>query len=380
MKLVGIDIGATAVRCVEVDGVDREGYAKITKIGVVPLSSNAMEVGKVRNPLTVAQAVLRALKAGGMSGYGAVVGIANPQTALARADVPSAVKPEERLGVLRNGRREVSPTVPLGESALSISAIGNGMSHDGLPVTRIVAAVATHETVSAVLEVCNLSKVSPRALDHSAAALARALVRGTASNTDVHTMVDIGDMKTVVTTREGMDLRSMRTITVGGASITRAIERAAQINRKDAETMKRTMRLSSAARNAAPMDVPTGYGASDIEVEHEAPQYETLVEEALTASANALVDQIAQTVEADAGMYGMTHGITIVGGGAQMLGLRERLETRVGVPVIHGDPWATVVPSRHTERFLDARGQVDPVFLSSLTTAIGLALWQESNV
>jgi type IV pilus assembly protein PilM len=380
MKRVGIDIGSTAVRCVEVDGIDRNGYAKVTKIGVVPLANSAMDAGRIRNPLTVAQAVLRALKAGGMSGYGAVIGIASPQTALARVEVPSAVKPDERIGVVRNGRKEVAATVPLAESALSISAIGPGTSLEGAPITNIVASVALHEAVGAVLEVCQLSKVSPRALDHQAAALTRALIRAPLSNTDVHTIVDIGDTKTIVTTRHGLDLRSMRTIPIGGASITRAIERAAQLNHKDAEAMKRTMRLSSSSRNPAPMDAQSGYGASDIEVERETPQNETLVEEALTASANSLVDQIAQTVEADASQYGMTQGVTIVGGGSQLLGLRERLATRIGVPVIHGDPWAQVVPNRHTERFLNAQGQVDPVFLMSLTTAIGLAIWEKSNV
>lgn len=376
MKRVGIDIGATVVRVVEVDGLDRDGNARVTKIGVIPLGHNAVSAGRIRNPLTVAQSVSRALRKAGVSGYGAIVGVASAQTALGRVDIPAAVHADERSGVIRNGRREISPTVLIEQSKMSVSYVGPGFSSEQLPVARTVVALAERQAVDAIVEVCRLGHVAPRALDLSAAALMRALVRAPLDNADVHTIIDIGDSKTIVTTREGMNLRSARVVNAGGSNLTRAIQTAAQINQKDAESLKRVMRLTGALQARRPMEATPGYGSDDIAVT-EVTQNETLVEEALHSAANALIDSIAQSVEMDAAQaHSMTQGITVVGGGGQLLGIRERLANRIGVPVTHGDPWAVVVPSRNTQAFLDERGQVDPVFLSSLSVAIGLALWQ----
>lgn len=378
MRQVGIDIGATAIRVVETDGLDRDGYARVSRIAIAPLPRTAVRNGIIAEPITVAQVLSRALRKGNLSGYGVVLGVANTQTVLGRTIMPSSVKREERVGVVRNGRQWISPQIRKDQSAISVSWAGDGFTEDSRAVTHLSTAAALHTMVASVEEVCEYARVSPRALDLSAAAAMRALVRDLEGSAVVHTVVDIGESKTTITTREGLDLRSMRVITTAGWAITEKIREAAQVDPREAERIKASLRLGATTRDPRLSEVTVGYGTDRVTVPTRDYASETLVEEALFESTEILVTAIAQNIDQDASAFPVpTQGVTLIGGGSELQGLPERLEQATGVPCVLGAPWAIVEKSRGTEAFLDERGEVDPALLRSLTTAIGLSLWSE---
>lgn len=377
--MVGVDLGATAVRVAEVSGVNKKSFAMITKAAFEQMPAGAIVAGRIEDPAAVAWALSRVLKGAGISPYGIVLGLSSPETAIARVSMPSALRPDEWAGALRTLDKPVSPKIPIAKSSLSLY----GLEHDG-DETRILLAAAAHEDqVRALMQVCREAKVTPRAVDLSGAATFRCITRTVAGNEDVATLVDIGATKVTVATRAGVHLRSMRTLETGGDAITRAMKGAGDIGWDEAEEFKLTTRLPGASA-ASPADekaaaVANMYGAI-AETSVNAAAAGNPVLEAMSNSADALIDQIAAAIEADAAHHpnAPTQGILLAGGGALMRGLKERLIQRVGSTAVLGRAWATVVPSRRTESLL-VDGVEDAVMLASLATAVGLALWKENQ-
>lgn len=379
-KSVGIDLGATAVRVVEVAGRDADSIARITRCAIVPLQPGAIVAGQIQDPNAVGWAVARAIKAAKVSPYGAVMGVSSSDTALTRLQLPAALKPAEWTKALRTADRQISPKLPLESSAVSMYPVPDA-SDLGNPHQRTLLAAATVDSeVEKVLAVARRSKVTPRAVDLSAAAMVRALTLSVPGNEDVATLVDIGYSKVTVATRQGLHLRSVRTFEGGGERVTRAVMGALGGTYDNAEEAKLTMRLSATAapaQIAAPV-MQAAYGAlptmgSGLSGGHDASH------DALASSVTNLIEDIASAIEADAAAHPHlpTQGVVLCGGTSLLRGLREQLVQRVGVPAFIGRPWARVVSNKDTERLLAAGSEDPAVVLLSLATAVGLATWKD---
>lgn len=375
-RMVGVDIGASAVRVVEVTGMNADGYAQVSRIGITPLKAGAVVAGRIKDHQVVAWALTRALKEAGVAGYGVVLGLATPDAAIARLVMPGSVRRAEWRQVLRLQERSISPKTPLSDSAVSINHVRADPAGDGMTNNTLLVGAALRSEIDSLLAVCKLARVTPRAIDLAGAASMRALTRTVPGNEDVATLVDVGHSKLTVATRQGLHLRNIRTSEGGGDKITRAILGVTDGDYAAAERQKMSLRVGSAA--SAPVTALGGYGVIDDLLPAENLGH-SAVDEALTTAAEQLVDDIAAALESDAAQHtAITQGISLCGGTALLRGLKERLNQRVGVPVQIGRPWAVVERNKRNEAmFVD--GVEDPVTMLSLTTAIGLALWKDNS-
>lgn len=375
-KQVGVDIGSTSVRVVEVRGLDSRGYAVVSRVGYAPMREGAIIGGRIRNAVAVSQALIRALKQAGVAPYGFIAGYSAPEAAVGRMMLPSALKGEERIKALRTMDRQVSASLRLEDSVITLNEIRRFTTADGVSMTAVVVAAAAREEIEQLRQVFKLAKCAPRALDLAGAANMRALVRTVPDGNEVHTIVDIGSTKTSIATRQGPHLRSLRQIATGGAALTRAIMTVTGDNRAEAEARQKIISLVDRPLSN-PIGIVSGYGSStdDDAVEQ---NKQTLLDESVSRVADDLVEQIASSIENDASNYGnsFTQGVVLSGATAQVPGLRERLAQRLGVPVQLGRPWATLEKNRSNLLYL-RDGQEDPKMMMELTTAIGLALWSE---
>jgi type IV pilus assembly protein PilM len=371
MRHVGVDLSSTEVRVVEVSGLDTKGFARVKRFGTSPVKEGAFVAGKLRNPQAVSLALIRALKAAGVSRYGFVLGLSSPETAVARMVLPASIKPDERLSAITNLKLEVSPTVPLSQAVISTNLLRTDRTGEGTLMNTLVVAAALKTEVEQFNEMCRLARCVPAAIDLSGAATLRAFVRGTPSDEEVATVVDIGATRTTIVTREGLHLRSIRMIPEGGAELTRAVAAAGGFEMAEAERVKRTLRVTG-----APHVAPVGGVMGVMGPETEYASGTTTPDEALAAAVEALVDQIAQAVELDAANHGtMSRGVLVCGGTALLRGLKERLQSRIGVEVRIGRPWARLEPNRRNLPYLRS-GKEDPALMMNLATAVGLALWK----
>lgn len=375
---VGVDIGASAVRVVEVAGTNRDSYAQITRAATAPVQPGAVVGGRIEDPTAVAWALTRALKEAKVSGYGVVLGLTGALTAVSRVSMPAALAPQEWSRVLRTAGREISPKIPIGSSALSMYPLAP-VGADPTAERVLLAAAAKQDQLDAVLHVCREAKIVPRAVDLAGAATMRCMTRATAGNADVATLVDIGATKITVATREGLHLRSLRTLEHGADRITKALMGRLECSGDEAEQRKRSMRPGT-GESAAVTNRPARYGVQETSSVTEATDIEAEAQEVLSTAIDQLVEAIAVAIENDASAHpdATSEGIVLAGGGALQRGLKERLVRRTGVAAMVGRPWATVVPSKATRHLL-VNGSEDPVTLLSLATATGLAMWKEPS-
>jgi type IV pilus assembly protein PilM len=375
-KQVGVDIGSTTVRVVEVRGLDSRGYAVVTRVGYAPMRENAIVGGRIRNAVAVSQAVIRALKQAGVAPYGFVAGFSAPEAAVGRMTLPSSLKGDDRIKALRTMDRQVSAALRLEDSVIALNEIRRFATAEGTSMTAVVVAAAAREEIEQLRQVFKLAKCSPRALDLAGAANMRALVRTVPDGNEVHTIVDIGATKTSIATRQGPHLRSLRQVAAGGSAFTRAIMGVTGDTRPEAEARQKIVSLVDRPL-ATPVEVQVGYGSTG-QIKDADSEKQTVLDEAVSRVADDLVEQIASSIENDASNYGnsFTQGVVLSGATAQIPGLRERLSQRLGVPVQLGRPWATLERNRSNLLYL-RDGQEDPRMMMELTTAIGLALWKQ---
>jgi type IV pilus assembly protein PilM len=375
-RQVGVDIGSTAVRVAEVKGFDSRGYAVVSRVGFAPMREGAIVAGKIRNAVAVSQSVTRALKQAGVAPYGFIAGYSAPEAAVARMTLPSALKEDERIRALRTMDRQVSASLRLDDSVVSLNEIRRFSTADGVAMTAVVIAAASRDEIGQIRQVFKLARCSPKSLDLSGAANMRALVRTVPDGQEVHTVVDIGATKTSIATRQGPHLRSLRQIPAGGSEFTRAIMNVTGDSRQEAEARQKIVSLVSRPV-VAPVELGPGYGSATVQAEEETR--ETLLDETLSQVADDLLEQIATSIENDASNYAnsFTQGVVLSGSTSQIPGLRDRLSQRLGVPVQLGRPWANLERNRSNLLYL-RDGKEDPRMMMELTTAIGLAMWRES--
>lgn len=370
-KKVGVDIGSSGVRVVEVIGLDAYGYAIIRRAVTIPLREGIVVAGDIKHPAVVGQALDAAFKKAKVSRHGFVLGTTSRFVTVGRITSPDAVQPAERTAQIRMSRQEISPTVPLAESSVSWNLVRTEVtSTKNIVHTLNVGAVLNRE-IAELQNVCRLANATPQAIDLTGAALVRAMVRVPPEDDSVATVVDIGATKTLIVTRQGLHVRSIRTVPMGGASITRALMGVLQVPYEEAEERKRYVRVRSARQSAA----ETSY--SGISGEQSALSE---AEIAVNRSAEALVEEIAKSVSADAQANGrqMTQGIQLTGGGARLIGLAERIEARVGVPTAKAAQWADAEFNKSTAHLFKG-GEPDVDALNDLAAAVGLALWRSPS-
>lgn len=366
-KMVGVDIGATEVRAVEVAGVDSNGLAIVTRVGTSPTPEGAIVGGRIKNPQAVATAMVRALKRAGLPSYGFVLNISSPDVAMTTMTLPSAVRRDEREGAIRALGRPLSANLPLEESILASQLLTSAETADGFEVHTVAVAAAMRSEVEMIKTVCKMARCTPRAIDFGGVALIRSLTRSNSTSTEVATVVDIGASKTAVATRVGPHVRSLRVTAGGGSELTRSLLSSHGGDFEVAEQAKYGMKLPTNIRQNA-----SSYAGDDDYQSERNPAVQSLA-----GACDVLVDTIAQSIELDAANHGTyTQGVFLTGGTALLRGFKERLQQRVGVPVVVGRPWADLERSkRNVELFTE--GKPDPRLLFRLSTAVGLALWKE---
>lgn len=374
---VGVDIGANAVRVVQIDGIDDDGFAIITKVGISTLKAGSFSGGRIRNPQNVAAALVKALKDAGVPRYGFVIGLSAPDVAVARYALPATVSPNERASALATMGIQISPSLDPELSTLATSLVRIDTMGDGTENAVLTVAGALTEDVESLITVCKLAGATPKAIDLSGVASMRSLVRTYSDASEIATIVDIGSSKTIISTRQGAFLRSMRTITAGGDDITRAILAITGEDHSQAERRKASLRLPGLGEDIESVVASINTNYFDEEETNLESQTSQRITNALMRTSENLIDTIAQVLESDGASTGaFTQGISLSGGGALLRGFKERLAQRVGVPVLVGRPWAKIQRNRKTNEMLDHDGNADPRILLALSTAIGLALWE----
>lgn len=321
-SIVGLDIGATAVRAAEVI-VTRKGTT-LTRYHSVALPTGAMQRGEVVEPHHVTAALKALWKRGRFSTRKVVLGIGNDRVLARELTVPNAP-----LAMIREALpfqvHDMLP-VPTPEAILDFYPVAD--AGHGQVQGLLVAAVK--EGVLATIDAVRKARLEPVTVDFIPFALSRALLqRGREQGATA--VVDVGaHTTTVVIAWEGVP-HFVRIIPSGGDEITHTLHSRLGIERHVAEDAKRALGL--------------GFGGFPANDEPIIGIIREVTGELVTGVRNTVT--YFETSRPDLPV----RRVLLTGDGATLGGLSGALSEVLRLPVEWGDPFGTVtVRPRERER------------------------------
>ena len=341
--VIGLDIGSTAVRAVELmfSGGPGKGAATLVRYAELPLPPGAVQDAEVAEPETVASILRELWKVGRFSTRDVIIGVGNPRVVVRDLDLPWMPMAQLRAA-LPFQVQELLP-MPVEDALLDYYPTGESETGTGRTLHGVLVA-ATRQTVRSNVMAVESAGLRPQMVDLNAFALLRSLARGELAD-QVVAIVDVGARVTnVIVAARGVP-RFARTLPSGGQDVTDAVAGHLSIAALEAEKLKREIGIGFA--------VPAE----------------------LSAGANAISEVTRGLVEAVRNTFVYYQGnnpgagidvVLLTGGGGHLPGLGQYLSTASRLPVAFGDPLV------HVKVAGTATGQL-PASGSLMAIPMGLA-------
>ncbi len=338
--VVGLDIGASAVRAAELDL--GSGPPALVAFGQVGLPPGAIVDGEVKDQPAVTDAIVRLWKNGQFTARSVVIGLAGLRAITREIDLPF-VPDDEVDSAVRFQSEEVIPFPPE-KTLLSAQVLADYPGPDGTTMRRVLVAAAHRDIVDGVVRAAEQAGLQVQGVDLVSSALVRALAdRGQSDRPEA--IVSIGAGLSVVVIHQQGRPQFVRTIGTAGNAATAAISSALDLPLADAEGIKR--RLGE--------DIPQVQAA----------------ERAVQPCITELVGELRNSIQYFASLPGRApiSRVLVTGGGSRLHGLVGQLQSEVRIPVEVVSPLARLDLSKLDLR-PDQSAAIDPV----LAAPIGLAL------
>lgn len=340
-RIVGLDIGTSALRAVELV-VDGDRPPVLEAYGQVGLPQGAIVDGEVRDRSQVAAALRRLWQKGGFKTARVRLGVAGVRAITREMELPQ-LPPDEIEAAVALQASEVVP-FPIEQAAISSSVVSKSVDSDGKEQLRVLVAAAHRELVDGVVAAVEEAGLEPEAIDLQSAALSRAFTLP-GGCTEPEAVVSVGAGLTHVVVHHGGTLEFVRTIAIGGDAVTKALAAALDLPITDAEITKRQL------------EVPGDHDSAAVR------------------TVGRIVDELANEVQSSIRYYTSIPGnvaptrVLLTGGAARTPGLLAELQRRIEVPVLEAAPLSLITARRLRVSSADAESMN-----ASAAVPIGLAL------
>lgn len=341
--VVGVDIGSTLLRAVEIDDASK-ARPTVVRAHEVPLPEGSVKRGEILEVHTVASAFKRLWTGGGFRSKNVAMGIGGQSVIVRDLAVPrmplAQIKESLPFQV-----QDLLP-VPVNDAVLDYYPIGEGQNESG-PIVNGLLVAAFKQAVTTNVTAATMAGLNPVSMDLLPFAMTRVhTMSSPTSGYAVH--MNIGANATsIVIVQAGVPL-FVRIVPAGGDDATRALMTRLTVPRDKAEALKRDLGLTSAGS--------TDEDRVAAEVIHESTS------ELLTAVRNTL----AYFAGVRAGVV-FDH-LSVAGGATKMRGFASALAESTRISVVPVNPTSGVTVAR------GLRGRSGDEQLQSYITAIGLAV------
>ena len=314
-SLVGVDIGSSAVKAVE---LTRSGNgAVVATVGVRPVPPESIVKGTIVDGGVVAEAVRELLDAAGMRGRN--VALSLPGSAVVAREITLPRMRQAELAASIAWEAEQHIPFDLRDVNLGYQVVDRGTDVDGRPVMVVLLAAAKKTTVAEYSAAVAKAGCVPAVVDVGAFALQNAYeMNGGEPRGRLAALLDAGASTINVNiVRDGRSVFT-RDMPIGGNAYTDALRLARALSFDAAERLKKS--------NEA--------GGDDLEER----------EPALREVTENLLLEVEKTFDffAASQASGRLERIVLSGGASQARGLAAAMAQRFGVPVERFDPFRTM--------------------------------------
>ncbi len=373
---VGLDIGTSGIRAVELRWKAKPGSFEIARAASVDLAPGAVKNGSIVDEKTVVKALKKLWRTGHFTTRKVVLGLADSSMLTRQVDLPWMPTADFRAAL----RYQVADSLPVDMSTVEVDYHLLAEQHrtddrgSVQEVNRILVVAANSEAVRAEASVLRKARLIPLSADSSAFALIRTACGGRIPDHQrAQALIDMGADQLTVVIHQGGQPRFIRTIAnLGGDTATNAIAEKLSISTDEAEELKRATGLNGPAPIVAPVAESSVFGGGT--ATEAAPLDERTIAaiSVLNPWATTLINEIRNSMDYfQATAADVTiESILVTGRTAELDGIIERLGTQLPIPVRVLDPLVGLSATRRVAK--------DPAPDTRLAIAAGLAMAEAS--
>jgi type IV pilus assembly protein PilM len=328
-EVIGIDIGSHSIKVVQLQET-RSGIT-LRKAGTKPTPPDGTKAGVITNSAAVAQAIRELMAALEIEPCVAVAGVAGPAVVVRQVQLPSMSERQLRRSIQWEARNYIS--FPVEDSVLEFQILSENGSG---PQMEVMLVATPRDMVETRVETLELAGLEPLALEIEPFAAMRSLVEYPSSVTttgqETLALVGVGASFTDINLVQSGRFVLTRMIPIAGNSLTEAIAGALALDNEKAENLKETaMKVVLSEEERATLDPFAQQASRAVE-----PLLDELIREIRRSL--AYYDYQRQGGE-DAEKPAGVNRVLLSGGSARMDGLKDYLQTQLGVPVEVSNPF-----------------------------------------
>lgn len=365
MSVVGLDIGTTGLRAVEV-GDAKKKKISILRFHEVRLPQGAVIKGEIVQPEIVGPALKKLWSEGGFKSKNVVLGTGNHRTLVRDLSVPKAslAQIKESLPFHVQGNLQI----PIENSLFDFYPLSEGQSDVGPVINGLLVTTEKQSIINNIHNV-ELAGLTPVEVDLVPFALSRLLVSRSRSVGTV-ALVEVGASTTsIVVAKDGVP-NFVRIIPAGGDDLTQALKIGLEMDENKADALKRTLRIGA--------DLVSREGALSLTPECTCAKCQAdlstvddpRVQEILRSVSMELLGSIRNTISYFNNISQESPVVEILlnGGGTLLSGFGEALSEMLHLPVKSAEPLSGFTFARkiNSEKWQSKS--------ANLSVALGLAL------
>jgi type IV pilus assembly protein PilM len=345
-SVVGLDVGSSTIKAVELSMKGRSGGFELTHLGVAAVPSEAIVQGAFLNASAITDSIREAVENGKIRTKNVAAAVSGHSVIVKKVSLPAMTREELDEQI----RWEAEQYIPfdVNEVNLDFQILGGG-NDDGQMEVLLVAA--KKDLIDDYVQVIHEAGLVPVAIDVAAFAVENAFEANyDASAGKTIALVNVGAQVVNINIVSNGVPCFTRDITTAGNQYTEEIQKALSISFSEAERIKLGGRRTD-SHDVVPQEV----------------------EQAVQSVTETVIGEISRSLD----FYGATSAdsrierVYLAGGASKVSGFSKAFHERTGLPVAAMNPLARMIPSNRFEA-----EQLDDL-APALGVAVGLALREE---
>jgi type IV pilus assembly protein PilM len=343
-SIVGLDIGSSSIKAVELSRRGRSKEFELTHLGVSLLPAEAIVQGAFLNSSAIVEGIREAIEKAKIRTKNVAAAVSGHSVIVKKVSLPVMTRGELDEQI----RWEAEQYIPFDVNEVNLDfQILNSGSGEGQMEVLLVAA--KKDLVDDYVQVIREAGLVPAAIDVAAFAVENAFEANYDVRPDeVVALVNIGAQVVNINIISNGAPAFTRDITTAGNQYTEEIQKALSISFDEAERIKLGGRRSENSQEVVPQEV----------------------EQAMRTVTEMVIGEISRSLDffSATSADSRIERIVLCGGGASVAGLQAAFQQRTGGKVEIMDPLARMLPSSKFEaNYLD---EISP----ALGVGVGLAL------